>query len=59
MISPHKHSNIKCLYSGNSASMSLGKGEGVDTESNTKDIESRESSQKSDARHTNSSFTFF
>ena len=59
MISPHNHSNIKYLYKGYSASMSLGKWVGVDKESNKKDIERRASSQKSDVSYTNSSCTFF
>ena len=59
MISPHTHSTIKYLHRGYSPNMSLGKGEGVDKESNKKDIEKRASSQKSDVLHTNSSCTFF
>ena len=51
-------SNIMYLYRGHSASMSIGKGEKVDEESNN-EIERRASSQKSDAPHTNSFMYFF
>ena len=46
------------LFRGHSASMSIGKGEEVDEESNN-EIERRASSQKSDAPHTNSFMYFF
>ena len=47
------------LYRGHSASVSLGKGVGVDKERNKKEIERRACSQKSDVPHTNSSMYFF